>query len=172
VRKCAVAAPSNSTQEHARGVFPWIVQPSARSFCRLPYWLAGIASGCTLPQSAPLNVAVDCMVMFMVFPPIEAVICTVVLVVPASTNVICTVPLIGIWPVQARFAVIPVAVSETPVIWQFPRCGLLYGPPNLSIIACVTQTCMVRGGIEGICCPFDIDMLVAEVTSHKPGFLL
>ena len=34
------------------------------------YWLGGIAIGFTLPQSAPLNEAVDTMVMFIVLGPI------------------------------------------------------------------------------------------------------
>ena len=35
-----------------------------------PYLLGGIAIGCTLPQSGPLYVAVDIMVMFIVLGPI------------------------------------------------------------------------------------------------------
>ena len=83
------------------------------------YLSAGIAIGCTLPQSAPLYVAVDCMVMFIDWPfGIVDVICTVVLVVWASTNVVCTVPFMAIRPVQVMFAFIPVAVSSTLVIWH------------------------------------------------------
>src|SRR5208282_933685 len=81
--------------------------------------------------------------------------CTVVLVVLASTNVVCTVPVAFIWPVQTIFAVIPPGVMETSVIWQLPRCGLEYGAPYLSIMAWVTHTSAVCGanGEAGICTP-------------------
>jgi hypothetical protein len=111
------------------------------------------------------------MVMFIVFWPMGIVICTVVLVVFASTNVACTVPVIVICPVQTMFAVMPVAVSDTSVIWQFPRAGCVVGPPYLSIIACVTQTWLVRGGICGMFVG-PPDMLICVVTSHRPDFRL
>jgi hypothetical protein len=112
--------------------------------------LAGIVIGCTLPQSDPLKLAVDCIVMVIVFAPIAMFIATVVLLVFASTNVVCIVPVILVRPLQLMLADMPVAVSETFVTWHCPCGGLLTGPPYLSIIACVTQTCMVRAGICGM----------------------
>jgi hypothetical protein len=64
----------------------------------------------------------------------------------------------------------PVAVTDIFVIWHWLCGGLLYGPPYLSIIACVTQTWFVRGGICGMFAG-PPDMLICDVTSQSPGFL-
>jgi hypothetical protein len=109
--------------------------------------------------------------MFIVFGPIAIVIWIVVLVVFASTKVACTVPVMLVLPEQVILADIPVGVSTTFVIWQSPVCGLLVGPPYLSIIACVTQTWLVRAGICGMPAGPPV-MLMLDVTSQSPGFLL
>src|ERR1039458_10596291 len=92
-----------------------------------------------------------------------------VFVVFASTKVVCTVPVMGVRPVQLKSALIPVEVTDTLITWHCAFCGLLYGPPYLSIIACVTQTCCVR---DPICGMFGIPlMLIWLVTSQRPAFL-
>jgi hypothetical protein len=133
------------------------------------YWLGGTVTGFTLPQSGPLYVAVDCDVMFIVCPlGIVIVIWTVVFVVFASTNVVCTVPVMLICPVQLRFAVMPAGVTTILVVWQLPLCGLLYAPPYLSIMAWVTQICEVCDPIwDAIGMP---DMFMLAVISQRPGF--
>lgn len=111
------------------------------------------------------------MTMFIVFAPMAIVMLIVVLLVFASTNVVCTVPVIGERPVHAILAVMPVAVNDTLVIWHCPCGGVLVGPPYLSIIACVTQTCVVRAGICGMAAGPPV-MLICVVTSQRPGFRL
>jgi hypothetical protein len=99
--------------------------------------------------------------------------------VPLSDQVELTVPLPAICPVQAIDAVIPVTVIDTFVTWQSPCCGAGDGPPNLSIIAWVTQTWLVRGAPlkgdpGGACIPCGIGdcwKVMVLVTSNKPGFL-
>jgi hypothetical protein len=73
----------------------------------------------------------------------------------------------------------PVGRIWMPVIWQSPRvCG--GGAPYLSICACVTHTCVVRGPPPkgdpgGACIPGgmgDCCQVMIEVISQRPGFLV
>ena len=82
-----------------------------------------MGGGFTLPQSGPLYVDVDSVVMVMVCPlPVVIVIWTVDFVVFASTNVVCTVPVMLICPEQVIFALMPPGVTTTLVVWQLPLC--------------------------------------------------
>jgi hypothetical protein len=111
--------------------------------------------------------------------------CTDVLVVFESTKVVSTVPVAFIWPVQAIVALMPSDLIEMFVILQSPRGGFEYGLPYLSIIACVTHTCVVCGakGDAGIvtpggnCVPGGScgicgmpAMFICVVTSQRPAF--
>src|ERR1700683_4399384 len=64
----------------------------------------------------------------------------------------------------------PVAVIDIFVTWHCLCGGLLYGPPYLSTIACVTQTWLVRGGICGMFWG-PPDTLICGVPSPNPRLL-
>jgi len=69
-----------------------------------------------------------------------------------------TLPLASIWPVQVILAFMLLGLRVMSVTWQSPCCGAGLGPPYLSIISWVTQTCVLCGppmGLEaeGICIP-------------------
>jgi hypothetical protein len=62
----------------------------------------------------------------------------------------------------------PLVVSDKLVTWHSEFCGLLYGPPYLSTIACDTQTSRVCPPIDGM---LGIPLiLIWLVTSQRPAF--
>ena len=69
---------------------------------------------------------------------------------PSAMYVVSTVPVAVIWPVQLMVAFMPFGLRVTSEIWQSLRGGVGLGPPYLSIIAWVTQTCVVWGPPMGL----------------------
>jgi hypothetical protein len=95
----------------------------------------------------------------------------VVFVVFSSTKIDFTVPVEFTLPVHVTVADIPPGVTTTLDDLQFGICWLLMGPPYLSTMACVTQTCVVRGTPAGALPGMPLMLMVVE-TSYRPGFSL